>query len=1080
MLYMRKPSRAEQRRLHQLTDPGRRREDAIAAAQARRQPADVASRIITEHLSAELSLETQAQAAIDQLRHAISGTQRAAPGSIVSFLPGIFRLNGQPYTLDRHFVFEPLFETRMPLSITVKSGRQVGKCVRVSSEPTVWMADGRLIGTADVQVGDALLSYDAHFRPVKGRVVNIFNSGVKRCYRVTTRLGAELEITKQHRIRTLAGYKTLAQLQIGDRICAARRSGIFGTQRMPEARVVLTALLLGDGNCGTSRTCTLTSETDAVIAAAQQWPTLAPVCVVGPRGGAAREVIFSRDGCYPLRQWLNEDGLWGKYSYEKVIPDWVFRLSRAQTQLFISWLFATDGSLKAPRTVEYYSTSRTLARQVRSLLAKFGIPASITPKAAGYRDADGAYKRCRDIWTVRVETRAGLSAFFENFDVPGRPAFALRDVVENNNRDTLPQAETQALIDQLAVGLRGKHRTSFAASGLRQTLKYPPQRAKVRAYCEHFRKHAASASLVESLETACSEDVIWDEIVSIVDIGKHETVDFEVDDEHNFVLDGIDVHNSQTQAARLIAMCATFANFRVLVVMPLFELVRKFSSNYVRPMITTSPLASLWQDPTNAGNVLQRNFRHNDSTIFFSFASTSADRTRGVPATCLAIDELQDIDISFIPIMRETMSGSPYPNIEIKTGTPKTYDNTMQVEWEDTSAAEYMVRCRACNKENYPRADLDLEAMMGPRIVTRPITPREPGIVCAKCGRPINPRADGRWIHTNPEQRGLNDGLHIPQIVVPQHYENDTRWRLLQAKRRGEMNTPAYAFFNEVLGESYDTGSKLVTIEDLRRIAILHENKLATALTLDPSRYIRRVLGVDWGGGGEDMISYTTVAVVGMRPDGVLEVIYGWRCPNIHDHNLEVRTILRLFSLFKCHFIAHDFNGIGDLQETMMHNAGFPAELIHPVSYIAHANGAMMIEVPANEDTHQRWHFRLVKSRSLTFLARLIRQQRVLTFQYDYKHQGDRGLLRDFTTLVQDFLDSRAGRNIYNVLHNKKLGPDDFAHAVNYAACTLFHDRGVWPSLLETTSEDAEFEIANVPSLSSIMSNPFDTRAEIF
>jgi hypothetical protein len=547
------------------------------------------------------------------------------------------------------------------------------------------------------------------------------------------------------------------------------------------------------------------------------------------------------------------------------------------------------------------------------------------------------------------------------------------------------------------------------------------------------------------------------------------------------VKSGRQVGKSQTQCARLIMMCATIPNFRVLVVMPLFELVRRFSSNYVYPMIASSPLAALWHNSRQPGNVLQRTFRHNNATIFFSFASTNADRTRGIPAMCVCTDELQDMDPAFKPIIRETMSGSPLPPIEIDTGTPKTMDGSVEIAWSDSSQAEMMIKCRACNKENYPRIDLDLDAMMGPKIITRPISEREPGVVCAKCGRPLNPKEDRRWIHTAPENRA-REGYHIPQVIVPQHYANDTNWHLLQAKRRGEMQMQTFQFYNEVLGESYDTGAKLITLEDLRRAAVLGENRFETARMIPKERHVRRCLGIDWGGGGKKFISYTTVAVCGLCPDGTVEVIYGWRCPNLHDHNLEVRTILKLFTVFRCDFIAHDFNGIGDIQETLMHNCGMPAELIQPVSYIAHASGPMMLEMAADESTGQRWHFRLVKSRSLTMLAALIRRCRIRFFAYDYKNQDNRGLLWDFTTMIQDFVDSRAGRQIYNVIHNEKLGPDDFAQAVNYGSCALFHERGAWPTLLEDfNTEDAEFSLAHLPkTLQEYHTMDFDVRAGLF
>ena len=186
--FLRRPSRSHMRHLHQLNDVERRKKDAIAAAQSQLLAAEP-GRITT--ISGQ-TYEVQTSAIMEELQSAAAEMRNRRLGNLSTLLPGIFRLHDKPFTLDRHFVFEPLFETRMPSSITVKAGRQVGKCVRRSSAPTVWCADGRLIGTATVRIGDELLSYDEHFRPVRGRVVNIFDSGTKRCYRVTTRLGAEL------------------------------------------------------------------------------------------------------------------------------------------------------------------------------------------------------------------------------------------------------------------------------------------------------------------------------------------------------------------------------------------------------------------------------------------------------------------------------------------------------------------------------------------------------------------------------------------------------------------------------------------------------------------------------------------------------------------------------------------------------------------------------------------------------------------------------------------------------------------------------------------------------------------------
>ena len=65
-------------------------------------------------------------------------------------------------------------------------------------------------------------------------------------------------------------------------------------------------------------------------------------------------------------------------------------------------------------------------------------------------------------------------------------------------------------------------------------------------------------------------------------------------------------------------------------------------------------------------------------------------------------------------------------------------------------------------------------------------------------------------------------GLHVPQIIMPLHYASRSNMGpKFSASSRGWENTTVAMFHNEVLGESCDVGSKLVTETDLRKVAIL-------------------------------------------------------------------------------------------------------------------------------------------------------------------------------------------------------------------------------------------------------------------
>jgi hypothetical protein len=514
---------------------------------------------------------------------------------------------------------------------------------------------------------------------------------------------------------------------------------------------------------------------------------------------------------------------------------------------------------------------------------------------------------------------------------------------------------------------------------------------------------------------------------------------------------GRQVAKSTSAAAQGVIQSACLKFFNTLFVTPLYEAIRRFSGNYVRGFIEQSPVKSLFVDSACYNNVLQRSFI-TQSTMHFSFAFLDCDRTRGLNCDKIHYDEYQDFDPSFPAIICETMSGSKLGGFQQFTGTPKTHDGPLEGAWLRSSQAEWCIKCQACGHWNIPSIHHDLEKMLGPLIVKRKISEESPGIICAKCQRPIFPRT-GHWVHANKALRYKYAGYHIPQIIMPMHYADPEKWAILQGKRQGFGNTPINVFWNEVLGESYDTGAKLITITDLKRAGTLGPNGEIARVrkAIEENDYIHQVLAVDWGGGGEDEISFTTVALVCMLPDGRIHIPFGWRSLTPHDHNLEAERILKLMVAFNCSHIVHDFNGAGDVRETLIVNSGLDSRRSMPITYIRAASGPIMRRIPYNPRTQQREHYRVDKNRSLQQLALLIKFRYIRFFEYDYKGVEQPGLLHDFLSLVEDRVDSRTGLEIQTVIQNKVIGPDDFAQAVNMGVCALFHRVQRWPNLSQIT-----------------------------
>ncbi len=523
---------------------------------------------------------------------------------------------------------------------------------------------------------------------------------------------------------------------------------------------------------------------------------------------------------------------------------------------------------------------------------------------------------------------------------------------------------------------------------------------------------------------------------------------------------GRQLSKSTSHAAEGVLKANFIPYFSTLFVTPLYEMIRRFSHNYVREFIENSPLKRMIMGEHSSSNVLQRSFA-NGSVLHFSFAFLDAERTRGISADKMVVDEVQHINSEFLPIIRETMSGSKW-GIEQYSGTPLSLDNTIERLWEDSSQAEWMIKCHhgGCGYWNVPRSTHDLYDMISLRHDN--VSPSHPGVICAKCRHPLDPRRMGRWVHGVPERIGTFNGYHVPQIVMPMHYENPDKWSALLGKMRGASGTTENVFMNEVCGESWDTGSKLVTLTDLKNACVLPWKNTVDEALPKLSNYLFRVLGVDWGGGGgrlksssnkkgqemRERTSFTTLAVCGIRADGKVDVLWGIRSSQSHDHFFEARLIMAALAKFKCSHFAHDYNGAGAAREMLIRQAGFPMDNIVAITYHPSAKKKIMHFHEPTDDHPRNW-WSVDKSRSLVLCCDLIKSGFLRFFQYDHQSADEPGLIHDFLSLIEEKIPRAMGADVYQIVKNPNL-TDDFAHSVNLAAMTLFHLNGKWPDLTNT------------------------------
>ena len=500
------------------------------------------------------------------------------------------------------------------------------------------------------------------------------------------------------------------------------------------------------------------------------------------------------------------------------------------------------------------------------------------------------------------------------------------------------------------------------------------------------------------------------------------------------------VSKSTSQAAAQILYASANPDFNVLTVMPFAEQVRKFSSNYVKPFIASSPVKSWFLGKDRPVDAVQQRGLRNRSNLFFSYSSGNPERVRGIPADMVCVDEVQSMDMADLPVIEACMAASPFKYSRY-TGTPLTFDNTIQQLWDQSSQAVWHIPCQetGCKHENRCTVDADLLRMIEAST-----------LVCSKCGKPVNSRL-GYFVHAYPERSRVFPGYHVSQPILPMHYEDPKAWAYL---KMCQSNKPKYAFYNEHLGESFDAGSKLITSAEI-----------AAACTVTPAKpnqierggYVALSVGVDWGGRGkekttdsEEFISNTAVALAALCSDGSVDIPWLYRVPYSVDASAEAGVIANVCRDSMASWLAMDYGGQGNVQEHLVVAAGWPKDRICPFTYAVMAPNMPIIHYRPGAQHGVRSSYTLDKPRSLKLLIELIRRKMVRFANLDHYRNHE---LNDFLNIIEESTDSPRGspRTLIRRLAGRT---DDVVHAVNFAVMSLFHSHNLWPELSKVFIDD--------------------------
>lgn len=335
-------------------------------------------------------------------------------------------------------------------------------------------------------------------------------------FRLTLASGKTLRATANHPFLTYAGWSPLADLRTGTRVAVPRHvpaPAFFEPWEDP--RVILLAHVLGDPAYSVDR-------------------------------GRANVV----------GDWLDELGVLAVKPHKRRVPKAIFHVSKPQIALFVSHLWSLSGSVSVAKSgdrgrIRMEAASRRLVEDVSRLLLRFGISTRLGV-SAGAGGARAAYR-------LEVAGEDSQRRFLQEIGLHGESRKAAKRLLEIVRAVEEAGAGTAAVPPRVVEAMRqvmsvsAAPRPGVGGSGMGVAGARAGAAGERRAAGEPLREVAAVLDSAD-MDLYAVNDVLWDPVVSIEADGVEEVFDATVLGGHNFVANGIAVHNSIEQDADMVIL----------------------------------------------------------------------------------------------------------------------------------------------------------------------------------------------------------------------------------------------------------------------------------------------------------------------------------------------------------------------------------------------------------------------------------------------------------------------------------------------------------------------------------------------
>lgn len=531
--------------------------------------------------------------------------------------------------------------------VMMLGGRRLGKCSHELCE--IWMADGTKKFVKDVRPGDEIIAVDeSTLRLVRRRVVAVANNGEQDCVEVRTGRRSVIVTPNHPFMANGVSYEWAERLKKGDLVAVPKAFPYFGEQRLLDHEVDFLGLWMADGrdNYYFKKRPELIRTYEAAVSGFG--------CKIKPSGdNGVTWISYQEDKTHRfdrnrVRLFLESLDLWGLGSKEKFIPSCIWRAPRDQVARFLNLFITSDGSIsrqpKGTWVVEFGLANEQLAKDVADLLHRFGIRGGFRHKIHSKRSS--VTGEPFESWNFAISDPESVLTFCTEIGMFGQEekvaaAKQYATDIRININAYLPIEH-----DDFVAGMvyapekksRKAHNNRVAPDAPRDLLetlknwrKQTPSRVS-KARFEQLRPYSGGR-----YDHIVDADIAWEEVKEVRPAGRHRTYDLQIEDTHNFIVNGFVTHNTFLLITSAILEAQKGPMRKIGLVSPTLKMARKNIWEDLKRAIPKEHIAH--KNETE----LRIELKYWESSIRLFTAEDNGDNIRGIGLDWVGLDEMCDI-----------------------------------------------------------------------------------------------------------------------------------------------------------------------------------------------------------------------------------------------------------------------------------------------------------------------------------------------------------------------------------------------------------------------------------------------------